>query len=182
MANCTNPTASILRQFLRFDEDTGKLFWRRRSVEHFKSKNSWARWNNMHAGKQCFTQVSNRGYLTGKVCGKTMSAHRVAWAVHFGSFPENQIDHINGQKTDNRISNLRDVRPVDNQRNLSKSTRNTSGVVGVSCDRGTWVAYISTPEAGQIILGRFKTKGAAIQARRLAEEREGYHPNHGKRG
>lgn len=77
------------------------------------------------------------GYLILKVKGKQFKAHRVAWFLYYGSFPENVIDHINGIKSDNRISNLRDVEQKRNVKNTNRSPNKDTGVVGIHYDSTT---------------------------------------------
>jgi hypothetical protein len=96
-----------------------------------------------------------------------------------GVWPE-QIDHINHLRSDNRISNLRDVGVLENQKNRSRNSNNTSGVTGVSwCQtRQDWV--VSIHASGKVCaVGRFKDFDAAIAARKQAEASLGFHPNHG---
>lgn len=59
----------------------------------------------------------SHGYLKVGIEGKYYMGHRVAWRLHYGKWPEYQIDHINGNRSDNRICNLRDVKPKENQKN-----------------------------------------------------------------
>lgn len=120
------------------------------------------------------------GYRKIMVNGKTYFAHRLAWLYVYGEFPENQIDHINHIRNDNRISNLRDASGSDNQRNQRVAKNNTSGTIGVIFNNliNRWVARIGTPQK-RIFLGRFKKKEDAIKARKEAEIYYGYHRNHG---
>lgn len=97
------------------------------------------------------------------------------------------VDHINGNSCDNRLSNLRDVTQAENQRNLSLSKANKSGFCGVIERKGvkgsTWKAQISKTidgVYGTIYLGSFKTKEKAIAVRKAAEKELGFHPMHGK--
>ena len=66
----------------------------------------------------------NRGYRDIKVCGKRYKAHRLAWFYYYGEWPKHTIDHINNNKDDNRIANLRDVTVYENQQNRADSKRN----------------------------------------------------------
>lgn len=71
-------------------------------------------------------------------------AHRVIWAIHYGEWPENEVDHINGNKTDNRIENLRIATPSENRCNRGKQRNNTSGYKGVYFNKrsNSWYAEI----------------------------------------
>jgi len=168
----TDVVIAELRARLRYEPDTGLLYWR--DGEKF-------------SGRRAFAHVSSRGYnatsikirSTGKLT--TMSAHRVAWAIHYGEHPTGQIDHINGNKTDNRISNLRDVVNAENAKNLAMKSNNTSGVNGVykHSQTGKWTAQINA--GGKTIgLGCFERIEDAIIARKAAERVLMYHENHGR--
>ena len=75
------------------------------------------------------------GYLQIKIDGKFYVSHRLVWLVAHGEFPKNQIDHINRDKKDNRISNLRDVKPFENMQNVGMKKHNSSGFKGVSWEK-----------------------------------------------
>ena len=109
-------------------------------------------------------------------------AHRVAWLLYYGVDPgDMQIDHIDGNPANNRILNLRLVDHGGNMRNKCKQKNNTSGVMGVSWDKenGKWLAEIGMKGKYKKI-GRFKDKFEAICARKSAENRLGFHQNHGR--
>nr|WP_175479900.1 HNH endonuclease signature motif containing protein [Paracoccus homiensis] len=110
-----------------------------------------------------------------------MQAHRVAWAVIHGRWPNGEIDHINGDRSDNRLANLREVTKRENHRNMAIRSDNTSGVTGVywAREKGKWAAYIKADK--MVALGRYDTFAEAVAARRAAEKVLGYHPNHGRR-
>lgn len=172
---------------LVLDDETGKLFWKKRDTSLFnasekqlnKTANSW---NSKFAGKQAFTAINRDGYAHGNIFHMPFYAHRVVWAITFGQWPVNQIDHINGVRSDNRPSNLRDVLPIENHMNVSIGKRNTSGIVGVRfyARGGAWQAQI-TVSGKNIHLGYFKTVEEAAAARAAADARYGFHENHGRR-
>jgi len=103
------------------------------------------------------------GYLIVWVGGERFLAHRLAWFFVHGVWPENDIDHINGVRTDNRISNLRKATRAQNSMNTKLSIRNTSGLKGVSWHPRDkyWRARCSV-NGKQNELGRFKTKDEAF--------------------
>jgi hypothetical protein len=111
-----------------------------------------------------------------------MLAHRVAWALHYGEWPSDQIDHVNGDKTDNRLENLRIVTAQGNAKNRSLRSDNTSGHVGVYWVRETkkWSAQIKV-DGRQKTIGSFESLEDAVKARKAAEDLNGYHANHGRR-
>jgi len=117
------------------------------------------------------------GYLSAQIDGKKYLMHRLAWLYVHGHFPEEDIDHINGIRSDNRISNLRSVtRSVNLQNKRRADTDSMSGLLGVcwSKDRNKWLAQIRIPFAkSNKMLGRFDTKEEAHQAYLVAKRK--YH-------
>jgi len=88
--------------------------------------------------------VSGSGYLHLKIEGKQYQNHRIIWLWHYGYFPENDLDHRDQDKTNNRIENLREVGQVCNSRNCGSPKNNTSGVKGISYHkhRRKWYVHI----------------------------------------
>lgn len=165
---------------LKCDPVAGKLFWKSRPRSSFPSEASWRTWNTRYAGKEALASQSPTGYCTGTLFGKTQKAHRVVWLLHYGSWPESELDHINGVRSDNRIENLRAVSHAENQRNMRRPSTNTSGVVGVCWAKreGKWKAQIK--RAGKNIdVGYFASFDDAVAARKFAEAKLGFHLNHG---
>jgi len=121
-------------------------------------------------------------YVVIFIDGHTYRCHRLAWLYVHGEFPEKHIDHINGVRFDNRIANLRCVDNKENSKNQRLSKRNTSGVYGVyyETNEGVWAARIRTNHK-RYYLGRYKDKFEAICARKSAENKYGFHENHGKK-
>ena len=173
---------TTLRLLLDYIPDTGKLVWRHRTPDLFddgvhSAKRSCLAWNRRMAGKEAFTAIGH-GYLKGSIFNQRYSAHRVAWAIHYGVWPTGQIDHINGDRTDNRIVNLRDVDNKTNGRNQRLGKNNRSGVNGVLWDRGCWVARIKVNGKSKH-LGRFRCLEDAAVAREKANRTYGFHAGHG---
>ena len=119
-------------------------------------------------------------YIKIKIDGKNYRAHRLAWLYSYGAWPENQLDHIDQNSTNNRLSNLRDVTNAENNKNRKRQNTNSSGFMGVSFRNDTqkWRAGIVV-NGKQIHLGHFELKDDAIVARKNAEVEYGFHPNHG---
>lgn len=179
MAERADITPELCRQLLRYEPESGKLYWRPRPREMFGTLRSHRTWNTRFAGQEAFTATS-RGYRVGCIEYVMVKAHRVAWAIHFGEWPD-VIDHINGDPADNRIRNLRSVPQTENLTNLARRSTNVSGVTGVYRAGNRWSAEIKM--AGQKrFLGNFRTLEAAAAARHEAEVEMGFHPNHGRDG
>lgn len=172
-----------LRELVAYDPATGELHWHPRRPEHFKRVRDCAGWNTRYAGSPAFTTKGATGYMAGHIFKQTHLAHRVAWALHTGSWPSLDIDHIDGNRQNNCIGNLRVVSPSDNQRNVKQRADNTSGAKGVDFRTvsGLWRARI-VHEGVRVTLGLFATFVEAATARKDAERRLGYHPNHGRIG
>lgn len=173
-------TYDVLRQLLKYEPETGKLFWLRRPSAMFKTEASSKRWHANFYGKEAFTAINSEGYRTGTIFERPYKAHRVIWALVYGQWPKGQIDHINGDRTDNLIANLRDVTVATNQRNAKMQTNNTSGVTGVSWARRhrKWRAGVRVGDL-TLHLGHFDTIEAASAARAAANERYGFTARHG---
>ena len=108
------------------------------------------------------------GYIAGKANGKRTYLHRFIMKP----LPGKVIDHINGDKLDNRRCNLRACEVKENVRNASRPSNNTSGYTGVSFrkDRNVYRANIMV-DRKQIHLGHYKTIDGAIMARKRAEKK-----------
>lgn len=176
-----------LRQVLRLDAETGELFWLPRPKSMFCASPKylhrvWSLWNRNYADKEAFTAISEDGYRMGAIFGVGVLGHRVVWALHTGEWPTERLDHRNGDPSDNRPPNLREVTHSENCRNRSMQSNNTSGVTGVYFCKThkRWKAYIADGTK-QRILGTFAEKADAIKARQDALHRFDYHKTHGVR-
>ena len=124
-------------------------------------------------------KAGNYVYVT--INGKCFPAHRLIWMMVYGHWPD-EIDHINGNKQDNRLYNLRNVTRLENMRNRCIQKNNTSGVTGVywSPARKKWEVRIQV-EGKFLFLGYFSNKEDAIAERRVAEVNHRFHKNHGRK-
>jgi hypothetical protein len=161
-------TADELRALLIYDPLTGKLYWRVRSLEYFTSERSMKRWNTRYAGKMALDATGPRGTRIGAIHGKTVTAHRVAWCIYYGAWPENEIDHWNNMPSDNWITNLRDATRPQNCQN--KTASGASRFLGVSFHKASnkWTAQINL-NGKRRYLGLFRSeREAAVKYDSLA--------------
>ncbi len=114
-------TQDRLKQLLYYDENTGVFT---RLVSHRTDR----------IGKEPGA-FNTKGYVQIRIDGKLYVAHRLAWLYITGEFPCDQLDHIDGDKTNNAFNNLREVTNKQNQENVSLQVNNTSGFRGVSYDK-----------------------------------------------
>ena len=166
-------TVDYLRKRLRYDQNTGQVFW----LDFDGMSDGWrSRW----AEKEAFTTLCQKGYKHGMICGRPLKAHRVIWALHYGEWPENQIDHINGVRSDNRICNLRSVTNNENCRNMAMSSANKSGVTGVHWNKKAkkWRAAIMV-SGKEHHLGFFDSLEEAAEVRHAAQKHYNFSDRHG---
>lgn len=186
MAAKVLPPQDVLRQLLEYDPETGRLTWKERGIEwfrddtHVSAAQRMALWNGCFAGKDAFSALHN-GYRHGELLRQKVAAHRVIYKMMTGEDPD-VIDHINGDRGDNRWVNLRNVSFKENTQNACISKNNKSGVTGVSWHKltGKWRATIFQ-DYRQKYLGVFDNLEDAVAARKAAEREIGFHPNHGRR-
>lgn len=166
------PPQAILRQLFDYESETGFLY---RKLNSLTSARGWTL-----PGTRAFLNETSKGYYRGGLLGRNVMAHRVVWKWHHGTEPE-EIDHINGIKTDNRIENLRPASRQENNRNSAIRKNNTSGVQGVCWHKTKkrWIAAIRA-NGRSVEIGSFRTLSEAAEARKSAEGNFGYHPNHGR--
>lgn len=168
-----------LSEIFDYNPETGKLFWRRRPEESFATRQASSTWNTRFAGKEAFTSVDGKGYRHGTLCGKSLLAHRVILAMANGRWPE-QVDHINGDRSDNRIKNIREATHQENSRNRRMLKSNTSGIKGVCWSKAAqkWQANIKV-NGKQFFLGVFDSledAAESVKAKRI--EMHGQFSNH----
>lgn len=181
------PPIDLLRKLLRYEPETGLLFWREREPVMFAGEGmaqaaNCNRWNARLAGKMA-GRLSADGYTVVSIFDWPYQAHRLIWCIYYGQQLKNKecIDHINHAKSDNRICNLRLCDKQANMKNQSLPSNNTSGVMGVNFHSGSgkWEARICI-NYKRISLGRFDRIDDAIAARKKAKDNFGFHENHGQ--
>lgn len=130
-------SVEYLKKCLVVDSYDNQLYWLDRSDIN-KGANTRLRFTN------AFTCKNKSGYFHGRVNQKTYLAHRVIWALYYNEWPYGEIDHINGDRSDNRIENLRIATPSENRCNRGKQSNNTSGYKGVYFNKrnNSWYAEI----------------------------------------
>mgnify|MGYP000944445100 CR=1 FL=1 len=128
------------------------------------------RHGRMRAGMQAGS-LKHSGYVELKVDGVMVRRSRIAWALFHGRWPTHHIDHMNRNRSDDRIANLRDVSPATNSHNQGETrVNNTSGVVGVSFNKRQQKFVASIYVDGRcVFLGQFATLEAAANARRIGK-------------
>lgn len=158
------------KRFINYNQESGLFTW---LVDSGKAR----------VGKEAgyLANLSSRNeckYRLIGIEGKNYLAHRLAFLLVEGKFPNCHIDHINHDGSDNRWINLRKVSSTENNRNMRRRWDNTLGICGVKKDRNKWVAVIGA-NSKQITLGRYDNIFDAACARKSAEKLFGYHSNHG---
>ena len=163
-----------------YNKETGIFTWMRR---HGNDRGSRV-FNSQFAGKQCGCD-DGKGYvkigfmLNGKRVH--VHAHRLAWLCVHGEIPYGDIDHINGNPSDNRIDNIRNVTRSINQRNARMQSNNSSGMTGViwHSQHKKWMAQ-ATVIGKKHHLGYFHDKNEAHQAVLAFRLKNGFTDRHGK--
>ena len=161
-------TQAKLRRILNYNPETGVFTWLVKPCRKY------------HVGMTAGT-INKRGYVLIVINYIQYRAHRLAWMYIHGQMPDSQIDHINQNRSDNRLCNLREATSAENNKNRPRLKANKSGVTGVYWNKTAhkWHAQIRV-EGKNTHLGLFDDIGDAASARRAAERRHGYHQNHGQ--
>lgn len=170
-----NELLAEVAEMVCYDKETGAFTWK---VVPSRPKE----WNTRRSGKTAGT-YDNHGYrylrvtLNGKPTN--IKLHRLAFFMGTGTTPDGEIDHINGTRDDNRLSNLRVVSSVQNRRNMKGREDNTSGYVGVSWSKANkkWHAYEGKPGKGRVN-SFHDSKEDAIVAARTYRVARGYSSRH----
>lgn len=175
------PDQETLLKLLRYEPDTGKLFWlpRHPNIHNFTQRRC-DKFNVQFAGKEAFTSDNGCGYKVATIFGVTLRAHRVIWCMIYGYWPDH-IDHIDQNRSNNRIANLREAGRIGNARNSRLSKRNKSGRTGVHWRSSSQKWRVKIRHEGKHrYLGEFDDFKTACRVRSEAEKQFGYSPLHGK--
>lgn len=157
-------TQKQLKRLLDYNLGTGLFKW--------KTRRHGIKSNNI-AG------CNSHGYIHIKIDGKQYQAHRLAWLYIYGGLPEYEIDHINHNRSDNKISNLREATRTENNKNMPIRKDNKSGISGVFWNKKDrrWTAQINVNSKLKH-LGSFTNISNAKRVREEAKIKYDYHPNH----
>lgn len=159
------PSPDILRKLLRYEPETGKLFWRERPRELFQSDEDWKKWNARFAGSETFNVDNGLGYFKGRILGKNFLAHRIIWVMQTGLQPLNHVDHIDRDSRNNQWKNLRAATNAQNQANSCSRKGALSQYKGVCWDdsKQKWLSRIRVNGVRRH-LGRFESEQEAALA------------------
>lgn len=172
MAKKPLPTPEELRQLLSYDPKTGKLYWLERPEHYFDTQRTATIWNRRYPGKPALNCADRYGYAHGQLFDRRVYAHRVIWALLKGEWPK-LIDHIDGDLTNNRIENLRNVTQTTNMRNACLPSNNKSGAIGVR--------IMKDGRFKVCVAATFTSFDDAVDASHAARTAMGFHPMHGRR-
>ncbi len=160
-----------LHKVFRYDFETGKLYWKIQK-------------SNIHIGDEV-GYVNKIGYRACFYNSKSYLVHRIIMIMFYRDFEESlSVDHIDGNILNNKLQNLRMVNHRDNTRNQKIRVNNKSGEVGISWHKQHQKWYVSVTAKGsskRLFGGLYEDIKEAIKARDALYEKNGYHPNHGRR-
>ena len=153
-------SAAQARELLAYDPETGILTWK---VSRGKAV----------VGREAGSAHPPCRYRCTGIYGRAYKNHRLAWLIHYGRWPDNYLDHIDGDIENNRIGNLRPATASTNQHNKRASFNSKTGVLGVFPSRGKYQSSIRI-HGNNIFLGRFNTiedaSNAYLKAKRELHE------------
>jgi len=168
----TQPVLPIARlhELLRYDAETGLLHWTVR-------RNQYAVKDAVAGHK---ADCRGKTYYRVRVDDHMIMGHWIVWAMSYGTWPEDQIDHDDGDGLNNRLSNLRIAPQSENNKNAAIRKDNKTGVLGVVISRcGNFVAHVRV-NGKMLSLGTYKTLEEAAAVRAAASVKFGFNPNHGR--
>jgi len=163
-------TYEAVDQLLTYNPDNGEFSWKS-TIGPRAIKGGLA--GTVHL------KQDGKSYITIAIRRKHYSAHRLAFLLMTKCWPTDEVDHEDGNGTNNRWGNLKAVSKQQNARNYRRSKRNSSSVVGVGRVNRKWRASIHV-DGKKLHLGYFDEFQDAVDARKAAEAVYGYHPNHGQ--
>lgn len=184
-------TQEILKELMDYNPETGIFVWKERDIIYFnhckKPEFSCRLWNSRMVGKVSGTIFKTKNkfyYATSLSCGekfKRYYMHRLAWMYMYGKFPNDEIDHLDGDGLNNKISNLVLLDHCGNLKNQKMRSTNTSGFNGVSYDkaRNKWIVQIWN-NSKRVFSKRFESFDEAVLARKDLDIEYNYSKRHGR--
>ena len=165
------PSATFIRRAFSYDPENGHLTWRYRPEEHFKLPKTHKVWNAKYANRRAGT-VNSNGYrvITFSSFGAIIE-HHIIWVYVYGDWPKDQLDHINRNRLDNRIENLREASARTNALNRGMRKDNKSGFTGVhfAKNTGKWEASLRFKGVLHRAPKQYEIVEEAAEARRILE-------------
>lgn len=151
-------TQKYVQSIFDYDPEVGILKWKKPPLSYIQ------------IGEEAGSNTGD-GYRRVSIKNRRYKTHRIIWLYTYGYMPEHNIDHINRNKLDNRLSNLREVSQVCNMRNVVRYKTNKSGVKGVCFCKTTnkWMSYIGIKKK-DYYLGSYSDFDDAVCARLAAEQ------------
>lgn len=177
----------VIKAWFDYNPETSEILWKEWvSPDWYKHDGYHKRFMEERSGKVVKFHKLPTGYLyidAGKI--KTIYAHQIAWVLNYGELPSHCVDHIDGNRENNSIENLRDVPQKINARNSKLSKNNTSGAAGVSWDQKNkkWRSQLMV-DGKTLVFGRFDTVTEAAKARQKyldSNKNLGFSKRHGKK-
>ena len=155
-------TSEYVKSIISYDPETGNFTWKYR-------EDATKSWNTQFAWTRCGSP--SNGYILIRINGKGYRAHRLVWLITHGYWPEMEIDHVNGDKKDNRLTNLRLADRVQQGHNRKSSGK--SGLLGVHWCKNAkkWISFTRL-NSKKKYLGSFDCPAAASFAYQIATHKK----------
>jgi len=165
-------TAEFVKSIMDYNPQSGIFIWKIRPINHFPREQDAKTWNTRFSGK--IAGSDHEGYIIIVIAGILYRAHRLAWLIMIGEWPQHEIDHYDLNKSNNKWDNLRPATSGQNSYNKKISKRNSSGIKGVYWCKNVakWRAKIAVNNQ-EIHLGVFNDIIDATLAYKKAAEK--YH-------
>ncbi len=161
-----NELLDTFKTILEYNKNNGTFTWKTKLREHFNSDTGMKIANSRCEGKLAGTIEKPSGYHCVRLLGKQYKIYRLVWLFEHGNWPDKDIDHIDGNKNNNHISNLREASHAENMQNIIKAQKNNkTGFLGVTKCKitGSYISQIGINGKTKRI-GCFKTPEDAHEA------------------
>lgn len=172
-------------EYVNVDFNSGVLKWKVRPLSLFSSEKSQKTWNTRFSGKECTLKEQGNTYRRISVEGKTYKQHRVIlylYGISWSELEGKEVDHIDGDRNNNSVDNLRIVSRKENARNMKMNKCNKTGVNGVYFDKenNRFRSEIRNLQ-GNKVRASFSTIDEAAKWREIKELEFGYTKRHGNK-